>query len=95
MWNILIFGAIPVLTVVIIFIKKKRLWTAPLISTALAFIAYIIAFAPITPVELFSNNEWRGFFILALLIHIVIVVVLTLILYFVSRILKQKQQKAN
>lgn len=32
-WNILIFGVIPVLTVVIMFIvKRKLLWIAPLIS---------------------------------------------------------------
>ena len=35
---------IPLLTVVILFFaKRKRLWTAPLISTALAFVVYMTA----------------------------------------------------
>ncbi len=95
-WNILIFGVIPVLAVVIIFIaKRKMLWAAPLISTALAFITYIIALELINPYEMlefFSNNEWRGFFILAMLIHLVIVVVMTVIAYLVVYILKRKHK---
>lgn len=92
-WNILIFGVIPILTVVIIFLaKRKMLWTAPLISTALAFITYMIALAPITIVELFSNNEWRGFFILAMLMHFGIAVVLTAIAYLAAYILKRKKK---
>ena len=90
-WNILIFGVIPVFTVVIIFIvKKKMLWTAPLISTALAFITYVITLAPITIVEVFSNNEWRAFYILAILMHLVIVIILTAIAYLVAYMLKRK-----
>lgn len=43
-WNILVLGVISVLTVVIIFVaKRKLLWIAPFISTALAFITYMIA----------------------------------------------------
>lgn len=92
-WNILIFGVIPVLAVVIIFIvKRKMLWTAPLISTALAFITYAIALAPISIVEIFGNNEWRCFFLLAMLMHLGIAVVLTVISYFVAYILKRKQK---
>ena len=95
-WNILIFGVIPGLTVVIIFIaKRKMLWTAPLISTALAFITYMIALDLISlseMLEFFSNNEWRGFYILAMLMHFGIVVVLTAIAYFVAYILKRKRK---
>ena len=92
-WNILIFGVMPVLTVVVIFIVKRRLlWVAPLISTVLAFITYMIALAPITIVELFSNNEWRGFFILAMLMHLGVVVVLTVVAYLVAYILKRKEK---
>ena len=94
-WNVLIFGIIPVLTVAIMFFfKRKLLWVSPLISTVLAFITYMIALAPITIVELFSNNEWRGFFILAMLLHIVIVVTLTTAAYFITRLLKEKPHKA-
>ena len=92
-WNILIFGILPVLTVAVIFIvKKKLLRIAPLISTVLAFTSYMIALVPITIVELFSNNEWRGFFLLAILMQLVITVVLTVIAYFVAYILKRKQK---
>lgn len=89
----LTFGVIPVLTVAIIFIvKRKILWTAPLISTALAFITYTIALAPVSITEVFSDNEWQGFFILALLIHLGIAVILTVIAYFVAYLMKQKQE---
>lgn len=55
--NILIFGVIPVLAVVIMFlVKRKMLWVTPIISTVLAFIAYTIAIEP-TMAEIFSNNE--------------------------------------
>ena len=87
--NILIFGIIPALTVAVIFIvKRKLLWVAPLISAVLAFITYMIALAPITIEKLFSENEWRAFFLLAMLIHLVISVVLTVIAYFAAYILK-------
>lgn len=92
-WNVLIFGIIPILTVAIIFIvKRKWLWTAPLISTSLAFITYMVALAPITIAELFRNGEWRGFFLLAMLMQLVITVVLTVIVYFAAYILKRKQE---
>jgi Na+/melibiose symporter-like transporter len=42
--------------------------------------------------EFFSNNEWRGFFILAMLMHFGIAVVLTAIAYFVAYILKRKRK---
>ena len=91
--NILIFGIIPALTVAVIFIvKRKLLWVAPLISAVLAFITYMIALSPITIVELFSNNEWRGFFLLAMLMQLAVTVVLTVIAYFAAYILKRKQK---
>ena len=90
MWNVLIFGVIPVLTVIIIFMaNQKMLWVAPLISTVLTFIAYTIALIPISIVELFNNNEWRGFFLLAVLLHFGIAVVLTVIAYFIASIIKR------
>ena len=92
-WNVIIFGVIPVLTVIIIFnVKKKLLWIAPLISTVLAFITYMIVLAPITIVELFNNNEWRSFFLLAMLIHFGIAVVHTAIAYFAAYKLKRKKK---
>ena len=89
--NILIFGVIPVLTVVIIFlVKRKMLWVSPIISTVLAFGTYTITIEP-TMIEIFSNNEWRGFFLLAMLMHFGIAVVLTAIAYFSAYILKRKK----
>ena len=95
-WNVLIFGVIPVLTVIIIFnFKKKLLWIAPLISTALAFITYMIALELISFSEMlkfFSYSESRGFFILAMLMHFGIAVVLTAIAYLAAYILKRKKK---
>lgn len=95
-WNILIFGIIPVLAVMVIFIgKRKLLWIAPLVSTALSFIAYMMALSPITIPEIFSDNEWRAFFILAMLMHLGIVVVLTIIAYIAAYILKRKKKRTE
>lgn len=92
-WNVLIFGVIPVLTVIVIFFtKRKLLWIAPLISSALAFVTYMIALAPINLEKLFSNNEWRGFFILAMLMHLGIVVILTAVAYLITYILKRRKK---
>lgn len=92
-WNILIFGVIPVFTVTIIFFAKRRLlWIAPLVSSTLAFVSYLIALAPITIIEVFNNNEWRAFYILAMLMHLGIVIILTVFAYFVAHILKRKQK---
>ena len=76
--------------VILFFIKRKFLWIAPLVSTAFAFIAYMISFAPVSIVEVLSNNEWRGFFILAMLMYIAVVVALTVIAYIIAFILKRK-----
>ena len=90
--NTLIFGIIPILTVVIIFIvKRKMLWIAPIISTAFVFITYTITLEP-SIIKVFHNNEWRGFFLLVMLMHFGIVVVLTAIAYFAAYILKRKKK---
>ena len=94
--NVLIFRVIPILSVAILFIgKRKILWTAPILSTALAFITYMLAFLPITIVELFCNNEWRGFFMLAMLMHLGIVIILTMIAYLAAYILKLVQKQGT
>ena len=92
-WTILIFGVIPVFTVTIIFFAKRRLlWIAPLVSSVLAFVSYLIALAPITIIEVFNNNEWRAFYILAMLMHLGIVVILTAVAYLIMYILKRKKK---
>ena len=92
--NGLIYGVIPLFTVVIIFfLKRKLLRVAPLISTALAAITYMMLFSVLgMPVaELLGNSEWRAFFFLAMLIQFVIVITLTVIAYFIAYILKRKK----
>jgi len=96
--NILTFGVIPVLSVVIIFfIKRKMLWVAPLVSTLLVFVSYMILLSisgmesPIT--QIFGNNEWRGFFLIAMSMHLGIVITLTVIAYVVAYMLKRKRDK--
>lgn len=90
--NILIFGVIPVLTVGIMFlIKRKMLWITPIISTVLSFITYTITVEP-TMIEIFRNNEWRAFYILFMLMQFGITVILTVIAYLIAYIFKRKQK---
>lgn len=90
MLNILIFGIIPVLSVAVFFIKKRKLlWAAPLLSTILAFAVYAITLEP-SIIKVFSNNEWRGFLFLALLMQFGIATVLTAVGYLVEHIRKRK-----
>ena len=88
-WNILIFGVIPVLSVLLVFIvKRKILWIAPLISTVFSIVVSMIAVP-----SLLSNNEHSAMFWgISIPIHLVIVVILTAIAYLVAYILKRKQK---
>lgn len=40
--------------------------------------------------EIFSDNEWRAFFMLAMLMHLGIVAVLTILAYIAAYMLKRK-----
>ena len=68
-----------------------------LVSAALAFVTYMIAFSmqgiQSPMIKMFSNNEWRGFFILAMLMHLGIVLVLTAVAYFVGYIKQKRRSK--
>ncbi|MBR4879693.1 MAG: hypothetical protein IKU13_07690 [Clostridia bacterium] len=89
---LLMYAIIPALTVGIIFIvKRKILWSAPLISTALAFVIYSIELMPTSIITIFTNNEWRSFFILTLILHLVVAVVITAAAYFIAHILNKKR----
>ena len=88
--NLLMYCVIPLLTVVILFFaKRKRLWTAPLISTALAFVVYMTALrlsgmeSPISTI--LGYSEWRVFFLLAMLIQLVIVTALTAFAHLIGK----------
>ena len=86
-WNVSVFGIIPVLSVLLVFfIKRKFLWGAPLISTV-----FSVAISVIAMPSFLSNREARSmFFGISIPMHLVIVVVLTVIAYFVAYILKRK-----
>ena len=90
--NVLIFVVIPVLSMsVFFFMKRKLLWIAPLLSVMLAFAAYTVNLEP-SIVKIFSNNEWRGFLLLAMLMQFGIAVLLTAVGYLIAHILKRKNK---
>ena len=90
--NVLIFVVIPVISVsVLFFMKRKLLWIAPLLSIMLAFVVYAVTLEP-SIIKAFSNNEWRGFLLLALLIQFSIAVLLTAVGYLLAQILKRKNK---
>ncbi len=96
-FNFLIFAIIPVFTVAAVFCwRRKLLWTAPLISTALTFLAYAVAFDLIIekPLSIFRgliNRETLGFLFIGLSMHFGITVILTLITVCVAHILKREK----
>lgn len=88
-WNISVFFVIPILSVLFMFfVKRKLLWTVPLISTALAVVISIIAM----PSLITYSEHCAMFFGIVIPIQLAIVIVLTVIAYFAAHILKQKQK---
>lgn len=90
-WNVSVFGIIPVLSIIAMFcFKRKFLWAAPLISTALSIVVSAAAMPSI-----FRDYEHRAmFFGIAVPMHIAVVIVLTVIAYIVASALTRgrKQQ---
>ena len=87
-WNISVYGVIPVLTVVILFfVKRKLLWIAPLISTAVSFVISVMAMPSIL-----SVSEYRGFLFWAMFLHLGITMILTAIAYYIAYVLKRKKK---
>ncbi|HBV68535.1 MAG TPA: hypothetical protein DEF04_10340 [Clostridiales bacterium] len=86
-WNVSVFGVIPVLTVLFLFcVKRKSLWSAPIISTILAVIISLIAMPTI-----FKGGEASNmFFKLVIPVHLLITLILTGGAYGISFILKKK-----
>ena len=90
--NVLIFVVIPVISVSVLFFRKRRLlWIAPLLSIMLAFVVYAVTLEP-SIIKAFSNNEWRGFLLLALFMQFGIAVILTAVGYLLAYILKRKNK---
>ena len=81
-WNISVFCIIPIVSVVFFFFwKRKYLWMAPLISTAISVVISLLAMPSIL-----SDAEHRNmFFGISIMLHILIVVVLTVIAYAAAR----------
>lgn len=86
-WNISVFYIIPIASVVFFFFwKRKYLWMAPLISTAISVVISLLAMPSIL-----SDAEHRNmFFGISIMLHILIVVVLTAIAYVVAHCLDKK-----
>lgn len=90
--NVLIFVVIPVISMSVLFFRKRKLlWIAPLLSIMLAFVVYAVTLEP-SIIKAFSNNEWRGFLLLALLMQFGIAVLLTAVGYLLAHILKRKNK---
>ena len=83
-WNVSVFCIIPILSVVLVFFRKRKfLWIAPMISTALSTMPSILRI-----------REHRVmFFGISIPIQLVIVIILTVIAYLVAYILKRKKAK--
>ena len=89
----MLFILIPVLSVLLVFfLKRKFLWTAPIISTILAVIISTIVSGP----ALLTVKEYRAmFFGITVPIQFIIAAVLTGIAYTAANILRQKKRKAD
>jgi len=89
-WNVSVFCIIPILSVVLVFFRKRKfLWIAPMISTALSAIVSIIAMPSILRIR----EHQAMFFGISIPIQLVIVIILTVIAYLVVYILKRKKAK--
>lgn len=77
-WNISVFCIIPIVSVVFFFFwKRKYLWMAPLISTAISVVISLLAMPSIL-----SDAEHRNmFFGISVMLHILIAVGLTALAY--------------
>lgn len=90
-WNISVFCIIPILSVVLVFFRKRKfLWIAPMFSTTLSTIVSIIAMPSVL-----RNREHRAMlFGISIPIQLVIVIILTVLAYLVAYILKRKKTKS-
>lgn len=83
------FGIVPVLAVLCLFcFRRKYLWSAPIISTILAVVISTIAMPVI-----FEGGEATDMFVYIVLpMHFTITLILTVVAYGVSFVLKKKRQ---
>lgn len=89
-FSTIIFIVLPVASVVILFLVKRRfLWTAPIISTLLS-----VAMAAMVEPSMLTYHEYRSmFFGIVIPMQLVAVVILTILAYMVGYLLKRAAGK--
>lgn len=89
-FSTIIFIVLPVASVAILFLVKKRfLWTAPIISTL-----FSIAMAAIVEPSMLTYHEYRSmFFGIVIPIQLIAVVILTILAYIAGHLLKRATEK--
>lgn len=89
-FSTIIFIVFPVASVVMLFLVKRRfLWTAPIISTLLS-----IAMAAVAEPSMLTYHEYRSmFFGIVIPMQLAAVVILTLLAYAAGHLLKRAAEK--
>ena len=89
-WNILVYIAIPILSVVIIFfVKRKLLWLSPIISTLLTVIVSIIN----TPSIITYSEHRTMFFVFAMPSYLIVGILFTVFGYIFGLIIDKRKNK--
>lgn len=86
-WNLSVFLVVPVLSVVVIFcVRRRALWTAPLLSTAVSVVLSIAAMP-----SLFRDPEHRAMFLgIVLPMHLAVVLALTVLACVIAYLLHRR-----
>lgn len=89
-FSAIIFIFLPAASVVMLFLVKRRfLWTAPIISTLLS-----IAMAAIAEPSILTYHEYRSmFFGIVIPMQLTVVIILTLLAYAAGHLLKRAARK--
>lgn len=89
-FSAIIFIGLPAASVVMLFLVKRRfLWTAPIISTLLS-----IAMAAIAEPSMLTYHEYRSmFFGIVIPMQLTVVIILTLLAYAAGNLLKRAARK--
>lgn len=89
-WNILVYIAIPILSVLIIFfVKRKLLWLSPIISTLLTVIVSIIN----TPSIIMYSEHRTMFFVFAMPSYLIVGILFTVFGYIVGLVIDKRKNK--
>ena len=89
-WSILVYGIIPILSVVImLFIKRKVLWLSPIISTLVTVIISIIR----TPTYITYGEHRTMFLVFVMPSYFVIGIIFTILAYIIGLVLDKRKSK--